>query len=249
MPSKRRYGKKKQQTRKKVSSKNVFKIAKAAARSVIKDQAQAQWCIKNYGAYADATGQYSALQTINPGPDSGYLDDQMVQIQLPANPQDFGLAGTRKDSNVNINGVKVALRFELPKSITTARVSVYLAQAKDGTATTKLFNTPDQRTMLRATPAIAELLPVVKVLKAKHVKIQNDINGISANMSWKTTDVDIWLPFKKPYKLEFDGDNFTDYLNRRLLLCVKASYQFAGGGYAADRLLMCGKVTTYYRDV
>lgn len=246
---KRAYAKKMAGKRSK-GSKSVWKTAVKAAQSVIKKQAEPLWCTKEFGAFDATSGQYADLVNLVPGASNGFYDDKIVQIQLPANNQDQGLPGTRADQGVQITGIKISLRIFIPYAIKSSRVNCYLALAQDALVDTTLFLPPDQTTMLRATPAIKEKLSTRRILSSKTIVLrQSDLGNLNNTANLQSYDYDLWYPFKTPFNLKFEGDGFEDYLNRRFVLCIKPSYQFATGGHAANRLSFVGKCTTYYRDI
>lgn len=232
------------------TAKAVYKIATQAAHNVLKKEADPNWQKQEYGSYDTATGQWSNAIEIVPGPDNGYIDDSLPKILLPAELDDLGLPGTRKDQMVDITGISCRLRVFIPHSLKGVKLVVYLAQDKTGVALTKLFNTPDQVTMLRETDAIRSDLAQINILQQKVVQIRALPTGANNPATEIFKDISLWHKFKTPFKLKFTGDGTTDYLNRRFCFCVKASYQFpTDPNYQDDRISFVGHVTTYYRDL
>lgn len=236
----RRGYKKKNYKRKGKGTKRIYQIAKKVAKNVMIKQEDPLFVQKQYGAYAPATGQWSAVTNIKPGPILGVYDE-FVEIKQINNVAQSGLPGYRKDNEILVTGVRVQLRFILPQSIPTAWINIYLSFNRDESLLTTDYPTPDQVTMLRKDSNTQSSQNQLTMLKVISMKMSNDQIGFA-----KEKLIKFYHKFKNPIKLRYTGPNAIDLLNRRLALAIKTSYQLPN---PAAYLNMVGSVITYYRDL
>lgn len=235
----------KKYTKKKRSNlnKKIYRIAKKVATNVNVQLADPLWSHLQLGTYTDLTGQYSQPQEVAPGPNNGMIFE-FPRISQPQNLQDLGNPSTRADTMILINGIKLRLRFTIPPNIETAFINVYLYYCEDDSATARMFPCPDQTTMVRAlNQNWKEAKEKLKILETRKIYINaNDKNTCPVK------DVNIYYKPKRPWKFEFSGPQFTDWLNGRFGFAVLASYQYALNPLPAEDVSFVGSVITYYRD-
>lgn len=247
MPYKRRYGKRKRRPtrrRRKNKKTSVYKIAVKAARNVLTCQADPMYSRTELGGYDESDGQYGPIINVPPGPNNGVLINNIPDVHQVALAGDIGNPGTRKDDMILIKGIKVSFRFFLPPGCRSLKWVTYLAMDLKNLALTKLFNTPDQWTMLREEAQVVEDLSSIRILKTKY----NTFNTLDDDSKTAFKDVNMYWRPKKPFKLKYSASGNTDYLNRKFVVCIKASYDHQNDQNPIY-LQYAGVITTYYRDL
>lgn len=241
MPYKRKQRKYKRRKRYGRKKKSVWKVAKAAARSVIKAQADPMFAQTLIGGYDAQQGVYTLPQPLVPGPNNGVLLGALPKIVQVNAAGDIGNPGTRKDDQILVSGIKARFRLFFPQQTSTANISIYLFLDKKGTALPIMFNTPDQSTMLRTQQAVMQELKFVKILKMKKYVFKHA--SVNLNLNDNFRDVDLYWKPKTPFKLKYSGGGPADFLNSRFGICFKTSYD------PQNPVSVGGSIVTYYRDL
>lgn len=235
--------------------KSMWKVAKAAARSVIQKEAEPKYTRKDFGIYNRVSGLWTTTLPLAQGVDNGFFDPNVIHTSIPANNSDMIQPGTREDDQIMIKGVRVQLRVNMPKDVTNGKGVVYFgydtsARSRTGASVISPGDFPscDNFYMVRNSPAVKTVQKDLKILKSAKFSWVAKPSVINAATSQIFKDVDFYWKPKKPFPLKYDGPTQNELLNRQFFLCIKVSHNpsITSQPTMPD---FGGVITTYYRDL
>lgn len=239
MPKKQRY-----RRRQRRSTGLNSKIKKVCAKMII--QKSDPNYEQNFFGTIDSNGSMITAVALNPGQDNG-LVTECPQVQIPTDLDQSGQPSYRKDLGIILTGLRVQLRFIQNPAVDYSYHTIYIAQALK-TLVAGNYIAPDQRSMIRGTAFYPDLKDR-KILWSKTIKIAPAFVNTSLASVVVARVVDKFIKFPNGLKISYDGEHANDYVDKRIQVVIKSSYDDYSAGNTDTHVLVNGSITSYYRDI